>query len=629
MATSDTPLTLSVSAQERAVKMINSFIDNDNGIATLRSLFLQRDLAYYREQDRSKQQRAAKAANQAGDATKIQNPVVPVVAPQVETALAFLVDLFLSSYPVFPVVAGPKLIDAALAIETVLGESAVHFQWARELAMALRDGLKYNLLGVEVEWHRDRVYAVKNVPEKDLVRGVPEEVVFEGNKIKRLDPYNMILDRRCKPAEIHRRGDFAGYSELMTRMQLKQLFLDLDQTLTMNATAAFESSSGITLSAGDGSTKSYYVPQINPEAAIEQLTTGQNWASWASLETERKINYSDMYEVTTLYARVIPKELGIVVPKAGTPQIYKLIMVNRKVLIFAQRKTNAHNFLPIVVGQLIEDGHGYQTKSFADNAAPYQQIATALYLSGIASQRRKVYDRIFYDPSRINKADIDKVDPVARIPIKTEAYGKPIGESFAVVPYRDDGTAAIFGIARDVVDMADVASGQNRVSRGQFQKGNKTRFEVNEVMQSSDARPRMYATLLESAWFQPIKHILKSDILQYQPPAQLYNRQEQQLVDVNPAELRKVVWQFKIADGILPVDKLISMETFNYAFQFASAVPAAAAQFDMLGAFFYQLKLQGAHWITDFQRTPEQQQQFLQQQAIANGQPATPTPPTA
>jgi hypothetical protein len=293
---------------------------------------------------------------------------------------------------------------------------------------------------------------------------------------------------------------------------------------------------------------------------------------------------------------------------AGTPQIYKMVIVNRSVLVYCQRKTNAHNFLPIVVGQMIDDGLGYQTKSLAENSAPYQQIATALWTSAVASQRRKVYDRIFYDPSRINKKDIDNVDPVARIAVKTESYGKPLSEAVWQAPYRDDTVPTVLSMVREIIEMANVSFGQNRVSQGQFQKGNKTRFEVDQVMSGADSRPRMYAVLLESAWFQPIKHILKSNILQYQPPANLYNRQSQQVVQVTPSELRKTVWQFKVADGILPTDKLVGMESMSYALQLAMTQPAISAEYDVLGMFFYQMQLQGANWISSFRRTPQQRQ---------------------
>jgi hypothetical protein len=621
MALPNKQLIPSKQSQEALVKMANQFIDNDNSIEQLRSIFLTRDMEYFREQDKTEQTNRAKAANAAGDAAKMQNPTVPVVAPQVETSLAYFTEVFLSSYPVFPVVAGPKLQGAALEIETVLGESAVHFRWVPELAKALRDGLKYNLMATEVEWKKDKVFSVENRPAENMTLGIPVETVFEGNKLKRLDPYNLILDRRVPPSEVHTKGDYAGYSELLTRLQLKQLMADLDSSLTMNAKEAFETP------AGAGGSRSFYFPQITSSAFADMATRPgtTNWAQWAKLETSKQINYQDMYEVTTLYARVIPKELGIDTAKSGTPQIYKIILVNRQVVIYLERKTNAHNFLPIIVGQIVDDGLGYQTKSLAENSAPYQQIATSLWTSAMASQRRKVYDRLFYDPSKINKRDIDNVDPVARIPVKTEAYGKPISEAVYSIPYRDDTVPVVLSMAQQVVEMANVSFGQNRVSQGQFQKGNKTRFEVNEVMTAADARPRMYAVLLEASWFQPIKHVLKSNILQYQPPASLYNRQTQAVVQVSPEELRKTIWQFKIADGVLPSDRLINMESMNYALQLGMTQPLIGAEYDILGIFFYQMQLQGANWIEEFRRTPEQKAAMQQQLTQQNGT----TPPAA
>jgi hypothetical protein len=337
-----------------------------------------------------------------------------------------------------------------------------------------------------------------------------------------------------------------------------------------------------------------------------------------------------MYEVTTLYMRIIPREFGINTGKQqamnGVPQIFKTIVVNGQICIFMERKSNAHNYLPIIIGQPIEDGLAYQTKSFADNAAPYQFLASALYNSGIQSQRRKVYDRIVYDPSRINKADIDKTDPVARIAVKQNAYGKPIGEAYEVMPYRDDGIPNILAMARDVTEMADVSTGQNRVQRGQFQKGNKTRGEFETVMDKSDLRPRTMAVLIESGFLQPLKHILKLNILQYQPPAELYNQTTQQMVEVSPSQLRNVAWQFQVADGVMPVSKMLNPELYMQMLQYASAVPQMAAAYDLVGMGVYSLKLQGATWVDAFKYDPQataQNAQAIQGPQI-EGQPATP-----
>lgn len=608
-------------AQERVVRYAENILSTLLQTGNNRNHLLERDLAYYRENNMTEEHVRAEAYNKIGDAKRIKDPVMPVVAPQVETQLAYLVEIFLSSYPIFPVVASPQLMDIATAIETVLGESAVHFQWVRHLTMAMRDGLKYNRMAVEVEWEADKVYTVKNDANKDVVFGVPTETVFEGNKIKWLNQYNSFFDPRVLPSEVHTKGDFAGYSEIMTRIQLKNLFLKLDNTLTMNATEAFQSTPSSIGTTSDASA-TVYTPQVNPAATREAAASGFNWMSWANLQTQMKINYTDLYEVTTLYARIIPREFGINAPNGGVPQIYKFIIVNRKVVIYAQRKTNAHNFLPIIVAQIKEDGLGNQTKSLADDATPYQDIATGLYMSAIQSQRRKVYDRMLYDPSRVKKSDIDKVDPVARIAVSTAAYGKPIQEAVYPIPYRDEGVAGILGMSRDVVEMANIASGQNRVQQGQFQKGNKTRYEFDVTMNNSDSRPRMSAVLLEVTFFAPIKHILKSNILQYQPPGKVYNRQRKQEIDINPVELRELVWQFKIADGVLPVNKLVNVDLMGQAFQFAQTVPAVAAEYDLMGIYMYMLKIQGADWIDDFKRNPQQQKEYMK-----NVQPTGPTTP--
>jgi len=596
-----------------------------------RGRLIEQDRQYYRELDRSQTQARAELANATGDQSKIQNITVPVVGPQVDSAKAYLTEMFLSSYPIFPVTASPENADVAQQLETLLGNSAVHFQWGRHLAMCIHDGLNHNLLAVEVAWKNESTTSIVNDASQSVSQGVPKEEVFSGNMLKHLDLYNLIFDPRVPPAEMHKRGEFAGYTELLTRIELKQLLLDLDRSLTMNATQAFESPT-VTNNTADTGAGSFYMPSINPKSLVDPANVGFNWMKWAKQTTNQKIRYQDMYEVTTLYCRVIPKELMIFPTggrkTAGEPQIYKFIIVNQRVPIYVERMVNAHGYIPIVIGQLNEDGLGLQTKSFADNAAPYQQIATSLWNSGIASQRRKVYDRIYYDPSRINKADIDKADPVARIPVKQTAYGLPIDQSIYVAPYRDEGVAGILGMAREVVDMADIASGQNRVQRGQFQKGNKTRTEFNEVMQNSDARPRMAALLLGISWFQPIKDILKTNILQFQPPAELFNQDKQKQVKIEPVRIRTIAWQFQLADGVMPSDKFLNFELFGQVLQFATAVPQAAAEWDLPGMFAYQLKMQGARWVDNFRRTPQQQQVYLQQQQAMNAQsqPGMPAP---
>jgi hypothetical protein len=618
-------ITFNKASQESLIKYMMECVRGMSSTSNMRNRLLEMDKLYQRETDLTAAQRRARAANRAGDASKIQDVVIPVVQPQVESILSFLSNIFLSSYPLFPVLSKPQMMDAALQMEAVIGEQGIRFGWAAELMQVLRDAVKYNICACEVDWVEQKTYSVQNDAMQDVKNGVKVETVYEGNSIKRRDPYNVIYDLRVPPFEMHTRGEYCGFTELIGRIELKRRFAELDPTLTMNAREAFESGDA-TYASVTGS-DAFYVPQVNSDALLDPSTLdGQtNWMAWGGLETQNTIKYSNMYEWTVLYARILPSEHGIGGPAPQTPQIFKLIYINRKVLVYAQRMTNAHDYLPMIIAQALEDGLGWQTKSFTDNIAPYQTIASGLFKSGMESQRRKVYDRIFYDPSRIAKADIDNTSVVARVPIKSEAYGKPITEAFAVVPYRDDNVNLTFDTAMRVTEMSDVVSGQNRVQRGQFQKGNKTRTEFNETMDASNSRPMMTAQLLEVRLFQPIKHILKINTLQYQPPVNLFDRKTKEEISVDPVQLRKTAPEFKLADGLMPSSKLVNIDTFTQLFNAAASAPQMNAEFDITGAFVYWLQLQGATWIGDFKRTPEQAAAMMQPQAAQPaGAPALP-----
>ena len=622
MATNSPPISLDT--QDCFVRYVGEAVRLLGSAYNFRSRMEQIDRIYQREIDFTSAQRRAKAANMGGDASKMQNVTLPVVMPQVESLLTELSNIFLSSYPLFPVFSKPAMIDAALQMETIIGEQGIQFGWAAELLQAMRDGLKYNLMAVEVEWVTKKVYSVGNDASVSITHGVPTETLFAGNALKRINPYNIILDTRVPPYAIHTRGEYAGYTEMISRIELKQRFAELDPTRTMNAKEAFESGSGEISTTS--SSNAYFIPQVNPFAlldpSVNQVGRSINWHAWAGLDENRAIQYSDMYEFTVLYARILPKEHKIVGANGNTPQIYKMIVINRKVCIFAERQSNAHNFLPIIVAQATEDGLDWQSKSFADNAAPFQALASALYNSGIESQRRKVYDRLIYDPSRINKADIDKTDVVARIPVKSEAYGKPVSESLYQVPYKDDQVATIFSTAQQVLEMADIANGQNRVQRGQFQKGNKTRHEFQDTMDNSNARPRMTALVLENRFFTPIKTVLKLNTLQYQPAADVYNRNSKTNVKIDPVALRKASVEFRMADGLMPTDAFINMDLFTSILQMVAQYPQILAEYDIVGMIFYWLKLEGATWVDDF----KVQQQPVQPQQGAPSAPVQPQP---
>lgn len=634
MSTPSVPYQVSTKQQEAIVKYVQNCVESLSTTWNLREQFLLKDLFYYREIDRSVEQARALMANRAGDPYKLQNMQVPIVMPQVESALAYLAGVFFTGYPIFGVVADPANADQALQMESIISDNSLEYGWLRQLVMFMRDGLKYNFGAIEVTWDKKRIYSLVNDPAANLRQGSKDEVFYEGNKLRRLDPYNTIWDKRVNPADVATQGEFVGDTRVMSRVQLKQLLLDLNPELTMNARQAFESGSPtLTL---NGSDSWYYIPQVNPLSWLGSNTSfpTTNWMNWAMLDGrpsgKESIAYSNMYEVTVLYGKIIPQDFNLTVPRRNQPQIWKFIVVNRKVIIYAERQTNAHNFLPVLICQPNEDGLGYQSKSFLDNVVPFQSMSTSLWNSVIEAKRRSVYDRLIYDPMRIRKEDIDRVSSVARIPVKQNAYGKPVSEAIYQIPFRDDGAASDLQMASQINDMADIANGQNKVQRGQFQKGNKTRTEFVDTMGNANSRQQLQALGIEYQVFVPLKHVIKLNILQYQSATSVFNASAKKMVAIKPQELREKAIVFKLSDGLLPSDKLMSSELLQVFMQTIQTSPLMQAEFDIVAAFAYWCKTQGASWFEDFRRDPAARDQILAQlQALNNPAPDAARPQNA
>lgn len=563
------------------------------------------DRAYMREVDCTEEQYKAKQANKRGDPTKFQNIVTPVIMPQIEAAVTYQQSVFLQGYPYFGVVTSPENVDEALAMDTIMGENQVKFNWGAHLLRAIRDACKYNLGAVEVDWSRQLSYGLETDTSSAASTKL-KEISYAGNKIRHMDMYNTFFDTRCKPADIPANGEFAGYTELMSRIHLKKFLQELPTNT--NSTKAFESGFSAPIAYGNDGIESYYLPRLNPESLIDLSTANStDWMAWAGIATkENKIAYNNMYQVTTVYGRILPSDFDMKgIPAQNTPQVWKFIIVNNQVVVYCERMTNMHQLIPIVFAQIYDDGLGYQTKSMTDNLMPFQEITTALSNSSIASRRRAISDRMLFDPSRVSPAMINNESPTAKIPVRPSAFGTPLSEAVYAIPFRDDQFQINSAEIGMYMQMANQTSGLNPARQGQFVKGNKTRFEFSEIMGYANGRDQTVAITLQANLFSPVKEILKCNILQYQTPEKIYNREQETEVEIDPIALRKASLEFKISDGLTPSEKLLDGESLALAFQTMQAVPQIAQGYNIGPMFSYLMKSRGAK-LSPFEKPQEQ-----------------------
>lgn len=575
----------------------------------LREEMLDVDRKYMREVDATIEQAKAYSANRRGDPTKFQNITVPVVMPQVENAVTYQTSVFCDGYPMFGVVADPSNIDAAQMMDTIIGEQQIRGGWTQEFQKGFRNGFKYNLIAEETSWEPEVTFTLEN--STNSTEAAPKETIWAGNVIRTLDLYNTIFDPRVKPNEIAKEGEFAGYIKMYGHVALVRYLQSLPNSF--NHDDALSCAGRAPISYGPDQPDVYFMPELNPRALLKpDSLMGTNWAIWANLSDagngKFRGYYHGMYQVTTLYARIIPKYMGMSGPAIigpNIPQIWKFILVNNQVLVSAERLSNVHQLLPIQFAQSYDDGLGYQTKSLAVNVGPIQEITSALSNSSISARRRAVADRMLYDSSRISAGAINNDNPISKIPVKPSAFGGSLADAVYPVPFND----ALFQVntaeTQGFLAMANMITGMNPARQGQFVKGNKTRAEFQEVMGNANGRDQTVALSLEASLMTPIKEILKANILQYQGGVELYNREQGTPVQVDPLKLRKAMLVFKMSDGLLPNQKLLDSDALTVAFQTIQAVPAVSASFNIGPMVSYLMKSAGAK-ISPFEKRPEQ-----------------------
>lgn len=568
-------------------------------------------------------------ANQVGDKSKISNIEIPVVFINKETAHAYLAGTFLSGYPIFSAVASRANEDAANMMTALVGRDQQRMQWGSELLRGLDDVLRYNVIATEILWKNKRGSGVTSSPATPTkaATGIINPIVYSGNAITRIDPYNLILDPNVEPSRVHIDGTYAGYIELMDYIQLKRLYLEWEDIciVKMNirkifggTTNAGTSTSPQNLGAYTNYTNLYYKPII-AKSPTNSVAGNGDFTHFFGFNASIKLSDSatGRYEVVTMYKRLIPKEYEMIVPNSGNPQVFKLIWVNGY-LAYVEPISAGHEYLPIVVGQLYPGD--LDVKSFCEYITDLQDLSTSLMTATLQSMRRAVGDRAIYDPTRIRKADIEAVSPVSKIPVSCNAYQEGIESAYKQIPYTDNISGNFQNLMQVSMGLAEKTTGLNQSAQGNFIPGNKTVKEFSTIMSNSQARLQLGAVHLEGNFFGPVKEILKLNYLVHSKTETVTDQVANSTVAIDPAMLRDVAPDFKMADGIMPATKQASTEVIMSAVAAIQNNPNMNLEYDTGGMISSVLKQQGFTNINEYKRTEQQQQQYmgmLQAQAAA------------
>lgn len=536
--------------------------------------------------------------------------VPPIVVSQVDSYVAYLADVFLSGVPLFPVVSSPSKRIWAEQLETLLDDHASLGGYVRQLLLFLRDGAKYNYCAIEAEWDSIDQFSVLSDFQSDTGRKIDRKAKFY-TKVRRLNPRNVIRDPNVLPGDVSEHGDYAGYLEILSKTRLKRYLNKLsNQGKAYNVDKALGSTTTVVT---PNSAHYRDDPQVSDYVASRRLGThGVDWDSWfepSQKAKQRSGNYGSTYEKFVLYARIMPSEFGITAPQRNTPQIWKFVIINQDHLVSAERIISAYDYLPILIGQPLEDGLGDQTKSIAEGEIPFQEAASTLFNIRFAAARRSVSDRALYLPDLIDPGDVNNAAAAPKIPVRiSQLSNKGIDDAYKQIPFDMRGTETTIQDAATIVGFSKELHGLNAPRQGQFQKGNKSVTEWNDVMAGSDNRLRLPALTLEYQIFAPLKSILVLNIFQYGEDVHVISQKTGEELTIKIDDLRKQVLAFKLADGYTPRSKMASSDMITLGLQTISQSSILQQAFGVMlpQMFAHMMSLGGVKGLEEYARPVEQ-----------------------
>lgn len=650
MAQEDIAFQVSEQAQANIISFVKSIIARRNANEELRTKMEIIDQAYarFKGKDQLDQGLDATGRDVAGEACcgnvfGDDNIVAPIVVAQVDSMVAYLADIFLSGYPLFPIVSPPSKRKWAEQLETLIDDHANLGGYVRQILLMLKDGVKYNLSAIEIDWSSIEQFSVASDFTEGTGRTIERKPKYF-NKLKRLDPYNILYDIACNPGDVAAEGDYAGYLEVISKTKLKRLTTKMSKEKKgMNFKQALNSFRNLPHApTSDVASGNYRIhPSVSEYITARSPSQQTDWAVYVGKPGAKKdrdiINLYDgsSYEKCVIYARILPSDLGIRAPNPHITQIWKFVIINMTTVIEASRVISAYDYLPILFGQPMEDGLGLQTQSIAEGAIPFQEAATTLFNIRFAAARRSISDRALYNPDLINPSDVNSPTPAPKIPVRLKTLSNAtLDSAYKPIPFDMRGTESTINDARVIVGFSQELAGINGPQQGQFQKGNKSVTEWEDTIGGSNNRLRLPAMVLECQVFSPLKQMLALNIFQYGEDAQLVSQRTGNVVDINIDELRNQVLSFRIADGYSPKSKIASVEMLTGGMNMIMNSPQLQQQFATMlpNIFLHMMQLGGVRDMDQY--SPDYQPQNAQQpaglaantlQAEVGGIPVDPT----
>lgn len=525
--------------------------------------------------------------------------VVPYSYATLETILTYLVSAFLED-PIFRYIgSGPEDVVGAILMEKVIEQQTRQFKAALSLHTMFRDSLSYGMGVVTPTW--DRKWGWKAVVQDSgfmsalfgrfmstgKVRGREETILFEGNRIKNIDPYMFLPDPNIPITDLQH-GEFVGWIEQTNYMKLIELEKNDSDIFNVKYLKGL----------GPGG-RSQFNKARSEAGRSDKFGTSTN-AYGAGMTTAP-------IDVVWMYWTMIPKDnkLG----KEEYPEKWLFGLAADKVLICAKRLDLNHNMYPVAVCAPDFDGYSSTPVSRLELMYGMQEALDWLFNSHIANVRKAINDMLIVDPSLINMADLQDPRPGKLVRMRRSAWGRGVENAVKQLQVNDI-TRSHIGDAASIIDYMQRTSAATDSVSGMIRKSGErvTAQETRDTRQSALSRLTKAAKIVSLQAMQDIGYMMAShtqqlmskdlyvkatgtwaDVLKQEYP-------DQSSIHVSPLDVI-VDYDLVVKDGSTPTG---DSEGWVEVFRIMAQQPQLYQSFDMVRIFKHIARIMGAKDINEF-----------------------------
>lgn len=367
-----------------------------------------------------------------------------------ETLTAFMDGLFLRE-PIFQYDGNsPEDTIGAILMTKVVEAHCKRFKVGLALHTAFKDSIAYGVGACFPLWKQKWGYRTRSSYGMDgqLEKTSEPALLFEGNSLENVDPYQLLLDPNYGIQSIQD-AEFVGF---VRRTNYYNLLPEDGKGAVFN----------VRYLKGKDCTSRYWGSQRDQNA---QTTTVGDTSVLRPVD------------VVYLYINIIPKDWGL--GDYEEPEKWLFAIAADKYIIQAQPLDLDHNMFPVAVCAPTFDGYSSAPLSRLELLSGMQELLDWLLNSHVANVRKTINDMIIYDPYMLNTADLTDPKPGKLVRARRAAWGKDIRGSIQQLQINDV-TRQHIADAQLTMGLMNQISGADDAMMGTLRQGGPERLSAAE-----------------------------------------------------------------------------------------------------------------------------------------------------